>query len=123
MLLFGWVGITSEAGIVMFYLLFGFASAGFITLPAAVIAADSCPDLRQFGVRFTMQSVPSGIGLLIGNPIAGAVLDKGWLNLRLFGINRCHLCLVGCRRPRLEGRMAFEYKILMEKSPITMQIE
>ena len=32
----------------------------------------------------TMQSVPAAVGLLIGNPIAGAVKDRGWVGLEVF---------------------------------------
>lgn len=55
-LLFGWMRIQSEAGIVAFCILYGFTSAGLIILPATVVAAALCPDMRQFGVRVTMQS-------------------------------------------------------------------
>ena len=83
-LLFGWIGIVSKAGVLIFCILYGFFAAGLITLPAAVVAISLCPDMRQFGVRITMQLVPSAIGLLIGNPIAGAALDQDWLALQLF---------------------------------------
>ena len=83
-LLFGWMGIHTEAGIIVFCVLYGFFSAGLITLPATVVAVTLCPDMRQFGVRITMQLVPSAIGLLIGNPIAGAIQRSGWLGLQGF---------------------------------------
>ncbi|PVH97040.1 putative monocarboxylate transporter [Periconia macrospinosa] len=84
-LVFGWIRIENEAGVVIFCILYGFFSSGMITLPATVIAAVLCPDVRQYGVRFTMQCAPAGVGLLIGNPIAGAILRKGgWVGLQGF---------------------------------------
>ena len=93
-LLFGWMGIYSEAGIIVFCLLYGFFSAGLITLPANVVAAVLCPDMRQFGVRITMQLVPSAIGLLIGNPIAGAIKSSSWLGLIGFSATTVAFCTI-----------------------------
>lgn len=36
------------------------------------------------GVRSGMLFVPISFGLLIGNPIAGAILKRGWLGLEAF---------------------------------------
>ena len=83
-LLFGWMGIHSEVGILAFCVLYGFFSAGLIALPATVVAVALCPDIRQFGVRITMQSVPAALGLLTGNPIAGAIQLRGWRGLQGF---------------------------------------
>ena len=93
-LLFGWMGIHDEASILIFCILYGFFSAGIITLPATVIAISLCPDIRQFGVRLTMQLIPSAIGLLIGSPIAGAIQDKGWLGLQGFSAATVSLCTI-----------------------------
>lgn len=41
--------------------------------------------MDQIGVRVGMLLFPIAVGLLIGNPIAGAVLeDGGWVGLRVF---------------------------------------
>lgn len=32
----------------------------------------------------TLQMVPAALGLLIGNPIAGAILKNGWPGLQIF---------------------------------------
>lgn len=55
-----------------------------VTLPATIVAVSMCPDMRQYGVRMMMPMVPIAFGLLIGNPIAGALLPHGWLALQLF---------------------------------------
>ena len=91
-LLFGWMGIHDETALLIFCVLYGFFSAGIITLSATVIAISLCPDLRQFGVRLTMQLVPSAIGLLIGSPIAGVIQETGWLGLQGFAASTVSLC-------------------------------
>jgi len=99
-LVFGWIGMESEASIIVFCLLYGFFSSGSITLPATVVAVVLCPDIRQYGVRLTMQLVPSAIGLLIGNPIAGVVLKSGWNSLQAFSaatIIACTLLSIAAR--------------------------
>jgi len=92
--------MESEASIIVFCLLYGFFSSGSITLPATVVAVVLCPDIRQYGVRLTMQLVPSAIGLLIGNPIAGVVLKSGWNSLQAFSaatIIACTLLSIAAR--------------------------
>jgi MFS family permease len=92
-LIFGWIGINNSAGAIIFCILYGFFSSGLITLPATVIATVLCPDIREYGVRFTMQVVPAGIGLLIGNPIAGAILKSGgWIGLQSFSAASIVVC-------------------------------
>lgn len=67
----------------VFCLLFGFFSGAFVSLGPAVVLALT-PDSRLFGARLGMLYIPAGIGVLIGNPIAGAILDHGWRSLQLF---------------------------------------
>ncbi|KAF1953320.1 MFS general substrate transporter [Byssothecium circinans] len=91
-IVFGWIGMESKASILVFCILYGFFSSGLITLPATVVAVVLCPDIRQYGVRLTMQLVPSAIGLLIGNPIAGALLKGSWLGLQVFSASTIISC-------------------------------
>ncbi|KAF1978045.1 monocarboxylate transporter [Bimuria novae-zelandiae CBS 107.79] len=107
-LVFGWIGIESEATIMMFCLLYGFFSSGLITLPATVVTVNLCPDIRQYGVRLTMQLVPSAIGLLIGNPIAGAILKDGWLGLQVFAA----ATIIGCTALSIASRVAKAVELL-----------
>jgi len=86
------MGIHNEGGALVFCILYGWCSSGLITLPATVVAVVLTPDMRQYGVRLTMQLVPAAIGLLIGNPIAGAVLDNGWGALQAFSA----VMVLGC---------------------------
>lgn len=83
-ILFSWIGVHTESGILAFCAFYGIASSGLINLPANVVAAALTPDMRQFGTRFGMQSVVVGIGTLIGNPIAGAIVAGSWLGLQSF---------------------------------------
>lgn len=82
----------TEGSIIVFCILYGFFSAGIITLSANVVASVLAPDMRQFGVRLTMQLVPSALGLLIGNPIAGAILSHEWLGLQGFAASTVSVC-------------------------------
>lgn len=93
-LLFGWMGLHSQAGVLIFCILYGFFSAGLTTLAPNVITQVLVPDMRQFGPRFTMQVVPAAIGLLVGNPIAGALLPKGWLALEGFAAAAVSVCTI-----------------------------
>lgn len=69
-----WLSISSPAGIVVFALFYGFFSGAVISLPSTVIAALSL-DLDRVGTRIGMSFAFSGFGLLIGSPIAGAVMN------------------------------------------------
>ena len=93
-LLFGWIGVRNEASVVAFCILYGFFSSGMITLPPTIIATALCPNMSQFGTRFTQQLVPSGIGLLIGNPIAAALLARGWIGLQTFAASAVLICTI-----------------------------
>lgn len=84
-LCFGWIGITSEAGIVIFCLLYGFFCGAFVSLPGIIVITIS-PNLKTIGIQLGMALSISGFGMLIGEPIAGAILDanSGWKGLQAF---------------------------------------
>ena len=94
-LCFGWIGIKSEAGIVVFCLLYGFFCGSFVSLPGITIVSLS-PDLSTIGIQVGMSLAITACGLLIGEPIAGAILDGsgGWIGLQTW----CGVLLVisGC---------------------------
>ncbi|KAF1973118.1 putative MFS monocarboxylate transporter [Bimuria novae-zelandiae CBS 107.79] len=83
-LVFAWSGMETKDSVIAFCVLYGFFSSGLITLPATVVAQNLCPDIRQYGVRMMLHLVPAALGLLIGNPIAGAILKDGWTGLQVF---------------------------------------
>lgn len=86
-LAFAWLGIHNLAGLVIFCILYGFFSGAIVSLPPTVVAHLS-PDMSLLGTRMGMSFSFAGLGLLIGNPIAGAILDipqgKFW-GAQIFG--------------------------------------
>ena len=75
-LAFSWMRIESTAGLIVFCVLYGFFSGTFVSLPPTTIVT-LCPSLSVVGVRMGMNFALAAIGLLIGNPIAGAILRSG----------------------------------------------
>jgi MFS family permease len=80
-----WIPGKNTAAIVVYAILFGFASGGFISLGPALIAQIS--DIRQIGVRTGTAFALMSFGALTGSPIAGAINQRqggGYLGLQLF---------------------------------------
>ncbi|GKZ36373.1 hypothetical protein AbraIFM66950_007408 [Aspergillus brasiliensis] len=73
-LAFAWMGIHSNAGAIVFASIYGFASGTVVALLPPVLAV-LCPNMAIMGTRMGMSFVFAGLGILIGNPIAGALLD------------------------------------------------
>ncbi|KAL3254980.1 hypothetical protein ABHI18_008575 [Aspergillus niger] len=73
-LAFAWMGIHSNAGAIVFAVIYGFASGTVVALMPPVLAL-LCPDMAVVGTWMGMSFVFAGLGILIGNPIAGALLD------------------------------------------------
>ncbi|KAJ5758754.1 hypothetical protein N7520_005910 [Penicillium odoratum] len=71
---FSWIGIHNEAGAIVFACLYGYASGAIVSLPPTIITRLS-PNMATVGARMGMCFTFAGTGLLIGNPIAGALLD------------------------------------------------
>jgi len=84
-LAFSWLVVCDAAPLFIFSALYGFF-AGAITTVTAVIDAALCPTLDVVGVRMGMLLVPWALGLLVGEPIAGAILASGggWMGLQIF---------------------------------------
>lgn len=74
MLAFAWLGITNAAGMWVFSVIYGFFSGAIVSLPPTIVAKIS-PDISLVGTRMGMSFTFAGLGLLIGNPIAGAILN------------------------------------------------
>jgi predicted MFS family arabinose efflux permease len=73
-LAFGWIAVHSTGGLVAFAILYGFFSGSFVSLPPSAHASLS-GDLHKIGTRLGMSLSFAGIGLLIGSPVGGALLD------------------------------------------------
>ena len=67
----------------IFCLLYGFVSGFYLTLPAVIVVSLS-PHLGVVGVRMGMAFAVGALGLLIGQPIAGAIVKSGWVGLQAF---------------------------------------
>ena len=81
---FGWIGIHSTSGLIAFCILYGFASGTFVSL-GGPICFNLTSDLGTVGMRLGIVTAVCGVGLLVGNPIAGAILDKGsWTGLQIW---------------------------------------
>lgn len=82
-LCFGWIGIKDKAGLIVFCALYGFFCGSFVSLPGITVVTLS-PNLRTIGIQLGMALTISGCGLLIGEPIAGALLrgQSGWIGLQ-----------------------------------------
>jgi MFS family permease len=73
-LMLAWIGVESQSGLIAISLFVGLTSGSIqAVLPATVVFL--CPDLSKLGTNIGMTLFASGLGLLIGSPVAGAILD------------------------------------------------
>ncbi|ATZ53796.1 hypothetical protein BCIN_09g05710 [Botrytis cinerea B05.10] len=82
-LAFTWITIYSVPGIVLFSMFYGFFSGALTSLSPNLAVALS-PDMSVLGVRLGMLLIPISVGILVGNPIAGALESYGWIALQTF---------------------------------------
>lgn len=68
-----WIGIRTMVGLIIFSILYGFFAGAAMSLPTAVIAKLSS-NLSYLGTQMAVSYGFSGVGFLIGTPIAGAIL-------------------------------------------------
>ena len=74
--LFGWLGVHNVPGFVAFAVLFGFCSGVLVSVPAATVTHPILsPSLGVTGTRLGMAWSFTGLGVLVGSPIAGALID------------------------------------------------
>ncbi|KAH6657941.1 major facilitator superfamily domain-containing protein [Truncatella angustata] len=75
-LAFAWLGIRNFPGLIMFCILYGAFSGGVVSVqPSAIV--HFCPDMARLGTRMGMSFFFSGVSVLIGPPIGGAILARG----------------------------------------------
>jgi MFS family permease len=76
------IAIRSAAGLIVYSLLYGFSAGAFMGLPAAGVVRLS-EDHSKIGIRIGMTLGFVGFGVLVSNPIAGAILavDGSWTGL------------------------------------------
>ncbi|KAF5007739.1 hypothetical protein FDECE_5988 [Fusarium decemcellulare] len=75
-LIFCLLGVHDAAGLIIYCILFGFFSGTFVSLLPPLLVSIS-PDRDRIATRMGMSFTISAIGLLIGSPIAGAILGEG----------------------------------------------
>ena len=74
-LVFGWIGIKGTAGLVIFCILYGFFSGCFVSIPPTVVVT-LCPHPSVIGTRMGMCFALGGLGLLMGTPVAGQLINQ-----------------------------------------------
>lgn len=89
-----WIPVKSIAGILVFVVIFGFSSGGFISLAPTLIAQIS--DIKQIGTRVGTAFAFQAVGALTGSPIGGQIVHAQhgkYIGLQLF----CGITMVvGC---------------------------
>lgn len=79
-----WTSISSAGNIIVFCIFYGFFSGTFVSITAPALVKLS-PDLTLVGTHMGMSFSFSAVGLLIGNPVAGVLLDRyGWTGPAVF---------------------------------------
>lgn len=82
LLTFCLIAIKNPPGLIVYSVLYGFFAGAFMGLPAAGVARLSA-DHSKIGTRLGMTLAFVGFGVLVSNPIAGAILgyDRDWIGL------------------------------------------
>ena len=73
-LMYVWTAIRSLAGLVVFCILYGFLSGAVVSMPVTVVAS-LVPGLHLLGTWMGMAFCFCGLGMLVGNPIAGTLIS------------------------------------------------
>lgn len=71
---FAWTAINTFAGLVVFAIIYGFLSGVSVSMPPTIIAS-LVPEMGLIGTWMGMSFCFSGIGILIGGPIAGTIIN------------------------------------------------
>lgn len=80
------ISIKSSAGIIVLMAFYGFFSGTFVSLPPTVIVHLSLDAREKIGTRLGQGFACVAIGLLVGAPVGGAILDsKGFTSVWIFG--------------------------------------
>jgi MFS family permease len=82
-LTFTWISIRTTPSMILFSVFYGFVAGALTSLSPNLVVALS-PDMSDLGVRLSMQLLPVSVGILVGNPIAGALESYGWIYLQVF---------------------------------------
>ena len=101
LLAFCWMAVHSSAGLIVFSVVYGFFSASLVSLIGPITVEISTESADVIGTRLGMALASGGIGLLIGSPIAGALLtSRGWTAQQAWAgslVMACGICLLCVR--------------------------
>jgi fucose permease len=75
LLSFVWMAVDSQKGMIAWAVVWGFCSAGLVTLPSATFPA-LCPDPKRLGSRSGMSFSIASFSALMGPPVAGALINR-----------------------------------------------
>ncbi|RFU27421.1 hypothetical protein B7463_g8925, partial [Scytalidium lignicola] len=108
-----WMAMKTEATVIVFALLYGFFTGSFVSLPPTCIVTLS-PHLGIVGTRMGMVFTCSGLGLLMGTPVAGAILGDGasYVGIQVF----CASLLVASGIFLIFARIAKTGTVLMSRA-------
>ena len=74
---FAALAVDSLPGVMVFAVVYGFLSGAVVSLPSAVVAGIVAPRMEKVGTWMGMSFYFAAVGILIGNPIAGCIIDVG----------------------------------------------
>ena len=75
-----WPAVSNLGGLIVYALFYGFAFGGILSLGPSVVVTLS-PGLGVVGTRFGTCACLASVGVLIGTPIAGAILHSNKTNI------------------------------------------
>jgi len=81
-----WIAMHSTGALLAFALLFGFFNGTFVSIMNAAVV-NLTDDMAVVGTRFGMSFLCAGVGILVGSPIAGALIDeqtKSYVRMQVF---------------------------------------
>lgn len=91
------LAVNSKAGLIVEVVVFGFFSGIFIALPPVVFHA-LITDKRKFGTWLGMGNAIIGLGILVGGPGGGAILQRNrglyWTDTWAFAGTMSTVCAV-----------------------------
>ncbi|WPG99108.1 Hypothetical protein R9X50_00191700 [Acrodontium crateriforme] len=73
---FIWIAIKDTPGVIALAIFYGFFSGAVISIPPSALVVIS-PNLAVVGTRMGMSFSLAGLGLLIGSPAGGAIIQTG----------------------------------------------
>lgn len=95
-----------------FAVIYGFFSGTFLSLAPLAVVMLIIPNMSRIGVRMGMNFFLGALGLLIGTPIAGAIVKESWPGLQAYGavsLLVCFFLLIGVRGTKKSLRLTEKF--------------